>query len=99
MLIEEVKTFPCIWNTKSRGFKEAPTNEWNKIMTSYLTVNGSTFTKILPQYQCIYNTNSRKSESRNTRGKLAVEVALKLEKSDLNLYMGIRNCYEETDAI
>ena len=21
--IEEVKTIPCIWNTKSRGFKEA----------------------------------------------------------------------------
>ena len=33
------------------------------------------------------------------RGKIAAEMALKMEKSDLNLYMGIRNCCEEKDVI
>ena len=35
----------------------------------------------LPEYQCIYNVSARESENRNTRGKLATEMALKLEKS------------------
>ena len=54
---------------------------------------------ILPKYQCIYNVSSRESESRNTRGKANAEMALKLEKLDLNLYMGIRSCCEEKDVI
>ena len=72
-------------------------------MTSYklelLLLNGSKFNDILPEYQCIYNVSSRESESRNTRGMLAAEIALKLEKSNLILYMGIRNCCEEKDVI
>ena len=43
--------------------------------------------------------SSRESDSRNTKAKLAAEMVLKLEKSDVNLYMGIRNCCEEKDAI
>jgi len=57
------------------------------------------FSDILSEYQCIYNVSSRESESRNTRGKLVSEMALKLEKSNLNLYIGIRYCCEEKDVI
>ena len=32
--------------------------------------------------------SSRESESRNTKAKLSAEMALKLEKSYVNLYMG-----------
>ena len=41
-LIEAVKTFPCIWNTKTRGFKEAPRNQvaW-KIISQHLNVEGA----------------------------------------------------------
>ena len=53
------------------------------------------FIDILLEYQCIYNVSSRESERRNTSAKLAAETALKLEKSDLNLCMGIRNCCED----
>ena len=35
---------------------------------------------------------SRESKSRNARGKVAAEMALKLKKSDLNVFMSIRNC-------
>ena len=47
-------------------------------------MNGSKFTDILPEYQCIYNVSSRESESKITRGKLNDEMAPKMEKSDLN---------------
>ena len=63
-----------------------------------VVVNGSKFTESLPEYQCIYNVSSREFESRNTRGKVAAEMALKLEKSNLILYMGIRNCCREKDV-
>ena len=41
-LIEEVKTFPCIWNTKSRGFKETPGKQvaW-KIISKHLNMEGT----------------------------------------------------------
>ena len=40
-LIEEVKTFPCIWNTKARGFKEAPRKQvaW-KMISQHLNMEG-----------------------------------------------------------
>jgi len=43
-----------------------------------VVVNDSKFTDNLPEYQCIYNVNSRESERRNTRGKHAAEMAVKL---------------------
>ena len=64
-----------------------------------VVVNGSKFIDILPECKCIYNVSSRESESRSTRGKLAAEMALKLEKSDLNLYLGVRNCCEEKKVL
>ena len=36
--------------------------------------------------------SSRESKGSNTRGKAVAKTALKLKKSDLNVYMGIRNC-------
>ena len=35
--------------------------------------------------------SSMESESRNMRTKLTAEIVLKLEKPDLNLYMGMCN--------
>ena len=53
---------------------------WDTILqVGTVVVNGSKFTDILPEYQGIYNVNSRESESRNTREKLAAEIDLKLE--------------------
>ena len=41
-LIEETKIFLCIWNTKSRGFKEAPRKQvaW-KIISQRLYMEGT----------------------------------------------------------
>ena len=44
-LMEEAKTFPCIWNTRSRGFKEAPRNQLvRKIMSQRLNMEGTVTT-------------------------------------------------------
>ena len=49
----------------------------------------------MPEYQCTYNVSSKESERRNKKGRVAAEIALKLEKSDLNVYIGIRNRCKE----
>ena len=41
-VIEEVKTIPCIWNTKSRGFKEAARKQAaRKIISQRLNMEGT----------------------------------------------------------
>ena len=43
--------------------------------------------------------SSRESERIITKGKVAAEMGLQLEKSALNIYMGMRNCCKEKDVI
>ena len=59
---------------------------------SYKFLMEISFTVILSEYQCIYKVSSSESEGSNTRRKAVAKIALKLKKSDLNVYMGIRNC-------